>query len=50
VEGFVDTWQEVLSKGYAQLDPTRPAEGRFDGRWRVQVNVSDAELTGWMEE
>ncbi len=48
-EGFAETWQEALSKGYAQLDPTRPEEGRFDGRWRVQVNVRDAELVGWAE-
>lgn len=48
-EGFVGTWQGLLSKGYAQLDPTCPEEGRFDGRWRVQVNVPDAELTRWME-
>ncbi len=49
-EGFAEMWREALSKGYAQLDPTRPKEGRFDGRWRVQVNVPDAELVGWTEE
>jgi len=48
-EGFTEMWQGALSKGYAQLDPTRPAGGRFDGRWRVQVNVPEAELIGWME-
>jgi predicted transcriptional regulator of viral defense system len=48
-KGFMDRWQDALSAGYAQLDPSRPAAGSFDRRWRVQVNVSKAELTGWME-
>ncbi len=48
-DGFREIWQGALSKGYAQLDPTRPEEGRFDGRWQVQVNVPEAELVGWME-
>lgn len=43
-EGFTEMWQEALSKGYAQLDPTRPEEGRFDGRWQVQVNVPGTEF------
>jgi predicted transcriptional regulator of viral defense system len=48
-EGFADMWQGALSKGYALLDPTRPEEGPFDGRWQVQVNAPEAELVGWME-
>lgn len=42
-------WQVALSAGYAKLDPSLPASGSFDRRWRVQVNVLEAELTGWME-
>ena len=46
---LAERWQEALSAGYAQLDPGRSARGSFDWRWRVRVNVTEAELTGWME-
>jgi predicted transcriptional regulator of viral defense system len=49
VEDFVARWQDALSKGYARLDPARPAQGAFSSRWRIQVNLPAAELTGWME-
>lgn len=42
-------WQAALSGGYALLDPGRPAAGPTDARWRVRVNVTDAEILGWQE-
>ena len=48
-EDFLERWRAALSAGYAQLDPGRPATGPLNRRWRVQVNVPKAELTGWME-
>jgi len=49
VTDLQEQWRTMLSAGYARLDPSRPAGGRLHRRWRVQVNVLDAELTGWME-
>jgi len=49
VGDFPERWRSVLSAGYARLDPSRPAMGPLNRRWRVQVNVPEAELTGWME-
>jgi predicted transcriptional regulator of viral defense system len=48
-DDLTERWRSALSAGYARLDLGRPAEGPLDSRWRVQVNVPDAELTGWME-
>lgn len=42
-------WRAALSGGYAILDPGRPADGPTDARWRVRVNVSEAEIQGWRE-
>jgi len=42
-------WQSLLSSGYSRLDPDRPATGAYDHRWRLRINLSDGELTGWME-
>jgi predicted transcriptional regulator of viral defense system len=42
-------WQQELSTGYARLDPSRDAGGNYNRRWRVQANVGEHELTGWME-
>jgi len=44
-----ERWRAALSAGYARLDPSRPATEPLNRRWRVQVNVPGAELTGWME-
>lgn len=38
-----------LSAGYAVLDPLASHEGVHDTRWRVLVNVSASDLTGWRE-
>lgn len=46
---YVERWRNALSKGYTRLDPTRPVGGAFNSRWRVQVNVPETEITGWME-
>ncbi len=48
-EDFPEKWLAMLSAGYAQLDPGRPASGLLNRRWRVQVNVPEAELIGWRE-
>lgn len=45
----ITQWQASLTGGYALLDPGRPAEGSIDSRWRVRVNVSEAEIQGWRE-
>ena len=42
-------WRSALSGGRALLDPGRPANGPVDTRWRLCVNVSDAEIQGWQE-
>ena len=42
-------WRAALSGGYALLDPGRPADGPAAARWRVRVNVSEAEIQGWRE-
>jgi len=34
---------------YVKLDPCGKRSGRWDGRWRVIVNMTEADLTGWRE-
>ena len=50
VANLIEQWQAMLSAGYARLDPDRPATGTYNQRWRLLVNVTEAELSGWMEE
>jgi len=50
VANYAEQWQTMLSAGYARLDPDRPATGTYDQRWRLLINVTEAEFTGWMEE
>jgi len=38
-----------ISQTFVLLDPQGKAEGPYDHRWRVRVNVSDAELFQWRE-
>lgn len=38
-----------ISQTFVLLDPQAKAEGSYDQRWRVRVNVSDEELVGWRE-
>jgi len=49
VGDYADRWREALSTGYALLDPSQPASGTRQRRWRVQINVSDSDLLAWME-
>ena len=37
------------SKGYTVLDPLSPREGKHNARWRLLVNLSDADLLSWKE-
>lgn len=37
------------SQSFVRLDPQGEAEGPYDRRWRVRVNVSDEELLLWRE-
>lgn len=38
-----------ISQTFVRLDPQGKAEGPYDRRWRVRVNVSDEALLGWRE-
>jgi len=38
-----------ISQTFVLLDPQGKAEGPYDHRWRVRVNVSDEELLKWRE-
>jgi predicted transcriptional regulator of viral defense system len=38
-----------ISQTFVRLDPQGKAEGPYDHRWRVRVNVSDEELLKWRE-
>ncbi|MBN1920059.1 MAG: transcriptional regulator [Anaerolineae bacterium] len=49
VEDYTAQWRAALSGGRALLDPGRPADGPVEARWRLRVNVSDAEILGWQE-
>ena len=42
-------WRQLLSRGYARLDPSRPAVPRYSRRWGLQINVEEVELVGWEE-
>jgi len=49
VGDYVERWRAELSGGRALLDPGRPANGPIEARWRLCINVSDAEILGWRE-
>jgi len=38
-----------ISQTFVRLDPQARAEGSYDHRWRVRVNVSNEELLKWRE-
>lgn len=38
-----------ISQSFVRLDPQGKAEGPYNRRWRVRVNVSDEELLRWRE-
>ncbi|MBC7121096.1 MAG: hypothetical protein H5T33_05945 [Candidatus Methanosuratus sp.] len=44
-----DTLMRHASREYIKLDPSGRRSGRWDGRWRVIVNMTEADLTGWRE-
>jgi len=37
--------QEGFTSNYSLLDPDMPAEGRYDSRWQLRLNVTEEELT-----
>jgi predicted transcriptional regulator of viral defense system len=41
-----EPWQEALSQGYSPLEPQLPTRGRYDGRWRLRVNLDPVALRG----
>lgn len=38
-----------ISQTFVRLDPQGQAEGPYDRRWRVRINVSDEKLLDWRE-
>ncbi|MBN2394547.1 MAG: type IV toxin-antitoxin system AbiEi family antitoxin domain-containing protein [Anaerolineae bacterium] len=49
VGNYIPQWRAALTGGHALLDPGRPADGPVETRWRLRVNVSEAEIQGWQE-
>ena len=41
-------WQASLSSGYSLLDPLAGDHGAYDGRWRLRLNRTPADLTDWL--
>ncbi len=50
VGDYTATWRAALTGGRALLDPGRPAAGPVNARWRLRINVSEAEIAGWQED
>ncbi|MBN2003259.1 MAG: GIY-YIG nuclease family protein [Anaerolineae bacterium] len=46
VGDYTAQWQAALTGGRALLDPGRPDAGPIARRWRLRVNVSEAEIQG----
>ncbi|MDW7776599.1 MAG: hypothetical protein SCH39_09755 [Methanosarcinales archaeon] len=44
-----DVLVDYASREYVRLDPSRPKSREWDKKWRVNVNLGDAELLGWRE-
>jgi predicted transcriptional regulator of viral defense system len=42
----IDRLQAMIGASYTRLDPILPASGRYQRRWRVQVNIDDETLKG----
>lgn len=40
----LETLQGRLTNTYARLDPLLPSEGKFNGKWRLQLNATPDEL------
>jgi predicted transcriptional regulator of viral defense system len=45
----LNNWAAHLSAGFVRLDPRLPAEGPYDRRWRLRLNVSETRLTEWLQ-
>lgn len=41
-----EPWREALSQGYSPLEPQLPTRGRYDGRWRLRVNLDPVAFRG----
>jgi predicted transcriptional regulator of viral defense system len=45
----IEDWRQRLPEGMSLLDPSLPASGRYNRRWRLRLNVPERELTAWQE-
>jgi predicted transcriptional regulator of viral defense system len=45
----IEDWRRSLPEGMSLLDPSLPAAGRYNRRWRLRLNISERELTAWRE-
>lgn len=44
---YVEQWREMVSPGYALLDPLSAKTGKHNAKWHIRANVSEANLTEW---
>ena len=45
----IEDWRGRLPQGMSLLDPSLPAAGRYNSRWRLRLNVAERELVAWRE-
>jgi len=45
----IEDWRGRLPQGMSLLDPSLPAAGRYNRRWRLRLNVAERELVAWRE-
>ena len=46
-EGYIETWQRMISAGYSLLDPLSSRNGGYNSRWKLQVNLERSDLGDW---
>jgi len=49
VGDYLERWRGKISTGMSLLDPQIGAQGEYNSRWGLRLNVSVNQLTEWME-
>lgn len=47
VSKYLAKWQKMISRGFSLLDPLSSNKGKYNSKWNLRINVSEADLTEW---
>jgi len=44
---YIEKWKKRISEGYPLLDPTMIKKGKYNSKWKLQINMKEHELIEW---